>query len=472
MTFSADGPATWRGLWRGTPRVPHEPLDEETRRNSELPGTLLPAPAGMDQPLIFEPALKQFANAYRAGEPVFGEGREDVGRAWRRARRTALDTVLASVANGPWGGHLVLRGSVLMATWFGEAARDPGDLDFLFVPRDWAMDDPRSAGLFETIARDAAEAAAAARDSVRIDAAGLVTEDIWTYDRVPGRRMLLPWTADGVPGGTVQLDVVFNETLPSPAVLTGLQPLGDGPGCRVQAVSPELSLAWKLLWLVTDAYPQGKDLYDAVLLAERTPPTYELVREAFVLGGTEGLRPPGAWWLSGFGGQTEWEHFTAEHPWVTRSAASYCGRLARALAPLLETAERPAGDDATDLTPGANGSDGADADDAADAADAADGIDEVGSEVSGRYRLWARWLEPLVESTRAAAPQDPASALGFLAEGGQDGLTAAVVVVREIAGPRHLGLADALAAVLSHRAGWRYWREHPEACERVLNELR
>ncbi|MCX5103885.1 nucleotidyl transferase AbiEii/AbiGii toxin family protein [Streptomyces sp. NBC_00439] len=463
MTSSADGSASWRRLWAGTPHVPHVPLDEETRRSSELPGTLLPAPAGMNHPLIFEPALKQFANAYRAGEPVFGDGRDDVGRAWHRARRTVLDTVLASIAGGPWGGHLVLRGSVLMATWFGEAARDPGDLDFLFVPQDWAMDDPRSAGLFETIARDAAEAASAARGSVRINAAGLVTEDIWTYDRVPGRRMLLPWTADGVPGGTVQLDMVFNETLPSPAVLTELQPLGDGPGCRVQAVSPELSLAWKLLWLVTDAYPQGKDLYDAVLLAERTPPGYELVREAFVLGGTEGLRPPGAWWLYEFGVPTDWEHFTAEYPWVTKSAASYCGRLAQALAPLLEAAERPYGADATHATH---------VTDEAYAVDAAYGIDEVDSEVSGRYRLWARWLEPLVKSTLTAAPEGPAAALGFLAEGGQDGLTAAVVVVREIAGPRHLGLADALAAVLSHEGGWGYWREHPEACERALDDLR
>ncbi|MFD0337316.1 nucleotidyl transferase AbiEii/AbiGii toxin family protein [Streptomyces sp. NPDC127117] len=420
----------------------------------------------MNHPLIFEPALKQFANAYRAGEPLFGDGRDEVGRAWHRARRTALDTVLASIADGPWGGHLVLRGSMLMATWFGEAARDPGDLDFLFVPRDRSMDDPRCAGLFDTIARDAAETAAAARGSVRIDAAGLVTEDIWTYDRVPGRRMLLPWTADGVPGGTVQLDVVFNEALPSPAVLTELQPLGDGPGCRVQAVSPELSLAWKLLWLVTDAYPQGKDLYDAVLLAERTPPAYELVREAFVLGGAEGLRPPGAWWLNEFGVQTGWEHFTAEHPWVTESATSYCGRLAQALAPLLEAAERL--DEASEAhVPG--GTNGAGE---ANRADGACGGHEADSEASGRYRQWARWLQPLVESTRRAAPEDPAAALGFLADGGRDGLTAAVVVLREIAGPGHLGLADALAGVLSHEGNWRHWRNYPEACELALDELR
>ncbi|MEU0627978.1 nucleotidyl transferase AbiEii/AbiGii toxin family protein [Streptomyces sp. NPDC005989] len=436
MTSSADGSTAWSRLWSETSQVPHAPLDEETRRRSNLPDTLLPAPDGMNHPLIFEPALKQFANAYRSGEPLFGEDREEVGRAWHRARRTVLDTVLASVADGPWGDHLVLRGSVLMATWFGEAARDPGDLDFLFVPRDWGMDDPRATGLFDAIARDAA-AAAAAHGSVRIDAAGLVTEDIWTYDRVPGRRMLLPWTADGVPGGTVQLDVVFNEVLPSPAVLTELQPLGDGPGCRVQAVSPELSLAWKLLWLITDAYPQGKDLYDAVLLAERTLPSYELVREAFVLGGTEGLRPVGSWWLNELG-VTDWEHFTTEHPWVTESATSYRERLTRALAPLLETAERP---------------------------------DRADSDVSDQYRQWARWLQPLVESTRAAAAEDPAAVLGFLAEGGWDGLKAAVVVVREISGPRRLGPAEALASVLSHESSWRYWRNHPEACDRALDEL-
>ncbi|MFD5189637.1 nucleotidyl transferase AbiEii/AbiGii toxin family protein [Streptomyces sp. NPDC058357] len=432
MTSSADESASWTRPWQGPLRVPHTPLDEDTRRASSLPATLLPAPDGMNHPLVFEPALKQFANAYRAGEPHFGAGEEAAGRAWHRARRTVLDTVLASVADGPWGDHLVLRGSVLMATWFGEAARDPGDLDFLFVPRDWAVDDPRISGLFEQIARDAA--AAADRGSVRIDAAGMVAEDIWTYDRVPGRRMLLPWTADGVPGGTVQLDVVFNEILPSAAALTGLRPLGDGPDCRVQAVSPELSLAWKLLWLATDLYPQGKDLYDAVLLAERTVPSYELVREAFVLGGTEGLRPIGTWLVEEMAVQTGWEHFTAEHPWVTESAEGYRGRLARALAPLLET-EAPA----------------------------------VGA---AGYRQWARWLQPLVESTRAAAPEHPAAALGHLADGGRDGLKAAVVVVREIAGAGRHGLADALADVLSHEGSWQYWRDHPEACTRVLDELR
>ncbi|WP_327278397.1 nucleotidyl transferase AbiEii/AbiGii toxin family protein [Streptomyces sp. NBC_01224] len=98
----------------------------------------------MNHPVISEPALQQFANPYQAGEPEFDGADEEMGRAWHGARRTAPDTVLAVVADGPWGRHLVLRGSVLMATWFEEAAREPGDLDFLVVPRDWAMGGPRT----------------------------------------------------------------------------------------------------------------------------------------------------------------------------------------------------------------------------------------------------------------------------------------------------------------------------------------
>ncbi|MFJ6016261.1 nucleotidyl transferase AbiEii/AbiGii toxin family protein [Streptomyces sp. NPDC092952] len=433
MAPSPDETPTWNRLVRGPRRVPGTPLDEKTRRTQGLPATLLPAPAGMDHPLLFDPALKQFPNALRSGEPRFGSGEEELGRAWHWARRTVLDMVLASVAEGPWGGHLVLRGSALMSTWFGRAARDPGDLDFLFTPRDRAMDDPRCAALFETLARDAA-AAAERHGAVRIDAAGMVTEEIWTYDRVPGRRMLLPWTADRVPGGTVQLDVVFNEFLPEPAVPTDLRPLGRGPGCRIRAASPGLSLAWKLLWLATDMYPQGKDLYDAVLLAEYTAPSYELLRKALVLSGVEALRPVGTWFLDEMvPARGEWEDFVAEHPWVTGSAEQYHARLVRVLEPLLDA--------------------------------------EVAADGAGGYQQWADWLQPLVEYVRATSADDPASALGCLSEGGRDGLMAAVVVVRELAGAERLGLEEALAEVFSCQERWSYWRDRPEACARILAGL-
>ncbi|MEV0579495.1 nucleotidyl transferase AbiEii/AbiGii toxin family protein [Streptomyces sp. NPDC050392] len=427
MTSSADDP-TWNRLWHRSSHVPHSPLSERTRRAEDLPRTLVPAPPGLRQPVVFDPALKQFPNAYRAGEPRFDD--PAAAHAWRRARRTALDTVLAAVATGPWADHLVLRGSVLMATWFGDAARDPGDLDFVAVPREWEVDSPRTAALFETVARDAE---AAARGPVRIDASGRVTEEIWTYDRVPGRRMLLPWTAPGTPGGTVQLDVVFNEQLPEPPLSTELHPLGEGPGCRIMAASPGLSLAWKLLWLVSDAYPQGKDLYDAVLLAEHTAPRYDVVRAAFTLAGADGLRPAGRWWIDALGVEGGWEHFTAEYPWADDSPAGLTERLGRALEPLLAAAEPP-------------------------------------GELP--YDRWARWLEPLVAATRTKAATDPASALGHFSGHGYEGLAAAVVVVREMAGRGRLDLEGALAAVLAQEGDWRYWREHPGSCAEALELLR
>ncbi|MES9555129.1 MULTISPECIES: hypothetical protein [unclassified Streptomyces] len=69
-------------------------------------------------------------------------------------------------------------------------------------------------------------------------------------------------------------------------------------------------------------------------------------------------------------------------------------------------------------------------------------------------------------------PGHPAAALGQLADGGRDGLKAAVVVVRKIVGAGSHGLADTLADVLSHEGNWQHWRDHPEACARVLDELR
>jgi hypothetical protein len=56
--------------------------------------------------------------------------------------------------------------------------------------------------------------------------------------------------------------------------------VGGGPPTVVRSASRELSLAWKVQWLAADqagaARVAGKDLYDAVLLAEldgvRLPP--------------------------------------------------------------------------------------------------------------------------------------------------------------------------------------------------------
>lgn len=310
--------------------VPREPLDEAARGADDLPRTLRWVPGdGVVQRPVFDPALKHHRNAYRATDPRFADPARD--DSWRAARRRALDLVLAAVADSEWVDALVLRGSVLMSAWFGDAAREPGDLDFVVVPHTWRIDDGRTGRMLSGIA-EAAQALADARGpGVGISARGAVVEDIWTYDRVPGRRMVLPWGAPGLPGGHVQLDFVFNEKLPEAP-----EPVELPGGAVVQAATPGLSLAWKLMWLLTDVHGQGKDLYDAVLLAERYPLRHALLHEVFRLSGewpypyreqvlledvVEAVR------------EVEWEHFVTEYPRFRDAEQEFVDRLVRAVTP-------------------------------------------------------------------------------------------------------------------------------------------
>ncbi|MFF3684567.1 nucleotidyl transferase AbiEii/AbiGii toxin family protein [Streptomyces sp. NPDC002187] len=320
----------WETFGWTSERVPQAPLDEATRARRHLPRTLRPV-TGDDlvQRPVFEPALKQYANAYRAADPRFDDPAKGV--AWRAARREALDVVLAAIAGSEWVESLVLRGSVLLSAWFGGAAREPGDLDFVVVPSAWRIDDARTGELLDGIAAAAERMARGSGTQVRISAQGAVVEDIWTYERVPGRRMVLPWSAPGLPGGHVQLDFVFNEKLPAQP-----EPVELSAVTTVWAATPELSLAWKLMWLINDCYAQGKDLYDAVLLAERHPLPYPLLRDVFRLSG-EWPHPDREEILfedvEEALGCVEWNHFVAEYPQFTDDEQAFVQRLLTALAP-------------------------------------------------------------------------------------------------------------------------------------------
>ncbi|MFH8768585.1 nucleotidyl transferase AbiEii/AbiGii toxin family protein [Streptomyces sp. NPDC085866] len=323
---------TWQDFgWRNT-EIPREPLDDATRRAQDLPRTLVRVPGDdVVQRSVFEPALKQYQNAYRATDPVFTDPAR--GEAWHTARRRALHLVLAAVADSEWVESLVLRGSVLMEAWFGEAAREPGDLDFVVVPRSWHIHDAATTRMFDGVTAAAEAFAAAHGDGVSLSARGAVVEDIWTYDRVPGRRLMLPWSAPGLPGGHVQLDLVFGEELPEPP-----EPAQLPGGPVLLAATPALSLAWKLMWLIDDAYPQGKDLYDAVLLAERHPLPYDLLLRVFHLSGSETLAgrhrkevtPADVAQAAGY---VEWHHFAGEYPQFADREREFADRLLRAVTP-------------------------------------------------------------------------------------------------------------------------------------------
>ncbi|MEU9367954.1 nucleotidyl transferase AbiEii/AbiGii toxin family protein [Streptomyces avermitilis] len=324
---------TWRGFGWASGELPRVPLDDATREAAKLPRTLRPVVADdVTQRPVFDPALKQYENAYRATDPGFTDPAR--GDAWRTARRRALELVLAAIADSAWVDALVLRGSVLMSAWFGDAAREPGDLDFVVVPHTWKIGDGRTDRMFEGIAAATEGLAAERGPHLDVCARGAVVEDIWTYERVPGRRMVLPWSTPGLPGGHVQLDFVFNERLPEPP-----EPVELPGGAIVQAATPALSLAWKLMWVINDMYAQGKDLYDAVLLAERHPLPYELLHEVFRLSGEwpypyrEKILMEDVVEAVGY---VEWNHFVKEYPQFTDDEQLFADRLVRAVAPTFD----------------------------------------------------------------------------------------------------------------------------------------
>ena len=286
------------------------------------PATYQPIPPedGVWQRGAFDPALKQFGYAYRAGEPEFTD--PGTGRAWRGARLAAMHHLLGLVAAAPWADHLVLRGSLPLRAWLGEAAREPGDLDFVVVPHTVTVSSPEAAtvldGLVEAVRR---------HPGAGLHADRVAVEDIWTYERASGRRLVFPLTATGLPPGAVQVDLVFNEKLPLPPEPVRIPP----SDVEIATATPELALAWKLLWLATDMWPQGKDLYDAALLAEYVAVPLELVRDL--------LRPELGQEADSFtaatvlGWNVDWDNFRDEYPAVKDNAEHWQHRLALALAP-------------------------------------------------------------------------------------------------------------------------------------------
>ncbi|MER7787525.1 nucleotidyl transferase AbiEii/AbiGii toxin family protein [Streptomyces sp. NPDC097640] len=339
------------GPWPQDGTVPQEELTEATAEQMRLPKSLRPVLGeGVLQRPVFDPSMAHHARAMRPGEPQFEDA--EAGRRWYAARRRATDLVLAAVAESPWAEHLVLRGSVLLKAWYGEAAREPGDLDFVVVPDSWELADERTDRMLDGIARAADLGSRRAGGPVRIDSRGAVGDEIWTYDRVPGRRLVIPWTsgADGVPPGTVQLDFVFNERLPAPSAVTSIpRRTGTEPPIRLHAATPELSLAWKILWLESDMHPEGTDLYDAVLLAESTELPFELLRQVFQ-GVENGHYERNPVLLEQIGKiEANWFEFSKDHPHLKDRHGEYRARLLKALAPAFAALDDGSGESAAYL---------------------------------------------------------------------------------------------------------------------------
>ncbi|NUR49005.1 MAG: nucleotidyl transferase AbiEii/AbiGii toxin family protein [Hamadaea sp.] len=286
------------------------------------PPTYLPVPE--DGPTVyqraaFDPALKQYPNAYRAGEPEFPD--RTVDARWRATRQASAAHVLALIAASPWADHLVLRGSTTLRAWLGETAREPGDLDFVVVPADLRANDPSADRMLADIVE-----AVRADPGPGLQAEQVAAADIWTYDRVPGRRLTFPFVAPDLPRGTVQVDFVFGEAMPVAAQRVSVY------GVDVACAPPDLALAWKLMWLESDMYPQGKDLLDAALLAEYTTVSLKLVRDVLRTAPSDaGIEPDGFTAASVLKWDVDWENFVDEYPGAVGDAREWQERLARAL---------------------------------------------------------------------------------------------------------------------------------------------
>ncbi|MET9732601.1 nucleotidyl transferase AbiEii/AbiGii toxin family protein [Streptomyces sp. NPDC006458] len=332
----------------------------------------------------------------------------------RAAHRAALDHVLALVADAPWSASLVLRGSMTLPAWVGAAAREPADLDWVVledavrvdpldpypyvdgveVVQQWpeaadgaARYEPWREKEFGTHGQrprlppegltwvradadtseqsppymdllDRIRARPEAAPGVLLDADAAQPDGTWTYARydLPGIRLVVPWRAEGVgEPGEVRLDFARDEQLPEPPEWTAV-PRGDGGApVAVRTVGPAVSLAWKVLWLRSDSATgtraRGKDLYDAVLLAEargtRLPP--RLLRKVLRRGPAGGADAFGPEQVTGW--RVDWTAFQAGHPWISGTAQDWLTRLRDALCDALARGAAAAGPPRPDSPP-------------------------------------------------------------------------------------------------------------------------
>lgn len=322
---------SWWKLWqRGAERLdapvpeilpPRKPAPPRHPAAQPEPGTSQ-GPGGAPvtgRAKVFDPALKHFQVGLLPDEPPFQTADEIAS--WRALQRHVMSHVLSSIADSPAASQLVLRGSALLCAWFPETARPPKDLDFVVVPETLGITDRGALELLESVVT-----AVTSREckGVELRRDEVAQDPIWTYDRVPGTRLVFRWTAPDLPWGATQLDFVFGERLPVAHQMLDVT-LSPERHAELQVAPKDLSLAWKLLWLYSDAHPRGKDLYDAILLAEATTLPLPLLQAVFEIADTK-LPPPED--LIRFGDGFEWVGFEQQDD---TTVEAWKQRLARAL---------------------------------------------------------------------------------------------------------------------------------------------
>lgn len=206
--------------------------------------------------------------------------------------------------------HAVLRGALMTQLWVGVDKRATKDIDFLALfPRD----------MQETSRRLTSVLAAPLDDDVAFYLDGMRSEVIWQETAFAGHRYLVPWRI-AEEEDELQIDVGFGDPL-VPAAEWIEYPSPWAPAARVQAVRPELLVAWKMHGLFEHGVKrwQGKDLNDLLLLTQHcqldVATLAEAIRVAFAAHGDAVEAIPvllddRAWWQSE-AARRKWTNFRA-----------------------------------------------------------------------------------------------------------------------------------------------------------------
>ncbi|WP_216895447.1 hypothetical protein [Nocardia alni] len=295
------------------------------------------------------------------GLPWYFTDPED-GAGWFAARCEAIDHILTAIAQSPWSPRLVLfGGDALMRAWFCEWASQSGGLEFAVRFELWqAPEEPTLGHIFDDILADAAAISRKPDSTVVIDRLRCDYTDIGEsyYDRgASGDRLLFSWQGRGHTG-TINLDFCYDTTLYDPPVPTPI-PRVSFPGTPLvlPAASQRQSLAWKIARLAADAdripepiedepeynepvedysrsNPLGRDLYEAVLLAERSQLPLHLLDSA--LGSQNILLTALDTELSlliRIANDVDWNTFADDLPALAGAHEQFVWRFAAALAP-------------------------------------------------------------------------------------------------------------------------------------------
>lgn len=280
---------------------------------------------------FFDPALRH-TYYLRPGDPRFDD--PEHARLWSEARRQLIYHLLLLVQNSALGERLVLRGSLLLKAYLGESAREPGDIDWIFQPPAFPIQDQEPDRMVAELQRLLRDADPRDFGAARPQADRLKSQKIWVYERTDGRRVEIPWQMDGgFPESRLQIDISFGEAIPRPVCRVGLPLLSNGT-LTVKAVDRETSLTWKLFWLLNDISPQGKDLYDAALLAEGLAMPPGLLKSLLETETHTSVETAVANKLKHFFDEDDWREFQRQYPQVAGDLAYWINRLTVALIPL------------------------------------------------------------------------------------------------------------------------------------------